>query len=103
MKADGSEHGDDSSKPHLIYRRELKRSYFLQSHKPCEVSEIQIKKTPLPFHNHSNMHEDLNIKKGIILGDPSNSMSLKHVRSQFTFQEETFFIISKIRGNYGYS
>jgi len=38
MKADGSEHEDDHNKPHLIYRQELKRNYFLQSHKPCDVS-----------------------------------------------------------------
>ncbi|KAI5158822.1 A Disintegrin And Metalloproteinase With Thrombospondin Motifs 20 [Manis pentadactyla] len=90
MKVDGSEHEDDSSKPHLIYRRELKRSCFLQSHKPCEVSDIQIKKTTLPFHNRSNMHEDLNIKKEIILGDPSSSMSLEHERSQLHSRKKRF-------------
>ena len=38
MKADGSEHEDDHNKPHLIYRQELKRNYFLHSHKPCDIS-----------------------------------------------------------------
>lgn len=37
MKADGREHEDDHSKPHLIYRQELKRSSSTQSHGPCEV------------------------------------------------------------------
>ncbi|XP_073078437.1 A disintegrin and metalloproteinase with thrombospondin motifs 20 isoform X4 [Manis javanica] len=90
MKADGSGHEDDSSQPHLIYRRELKRSCLLPSHKPCEVSDIKIKKTTLPFHNRSNMHEDLNIKKEIILGDPSNNMSLEHERSQLHSRKKRF-------------
>lgn len=38
MKADGSEHDDDHNKPHLIYRQELKRNYFLHPHEPCDVS-----------------------------------------------------------------
>ncbi|KAK2492449.1 hypothetical protein MC885_010158 [Smutsia gigantea] len=90
MQADGSEQADDRSKPHLIYRQELKRSYFLPSHKPCEVSEIQVKKSTLPFHNHSNMHEDLNINKEIILGDPSNNISLEHERSQLHSRKKRF-------------
>ncbi|XP_028347238.1 A disintegrin and metalloproteinase with thrombospondin motifs 20 isoform X8 [Physeter macrocephalus] len=90
MKADGSEHEDDHNKPHLIYRQELKRNYFLQSHKPCEVSESQIKKTTLPFHNYSDMNEDLNIKGEIVLGDSSKNISLEDERSQLHSRKKRF-------------
>lgn len=90
MKADGSENEDDHNKPHLIYRQELKRNYFLQSHKPCEVSESQIKKTSVPFHNYSNMNEDLNIKKEIVLGYPSKNVSLEDERSQLHSRRKRF-------------
>ncbi|ELK08453.1 A disintegrin and metalloproteinase with thrombospondin motif 20 [Pteropus alecto] len=90
MKADGSEHEDDHNKPHLIYRQELKRNYFLHSHKLCDLSESQIKKTPLPFHNYSNMNEDLNIKTAIVLGYPSKNASLENERSQLHSRKKRF-------------
>uniref|UniRef100_H0V4Q3 ADAM metallopeptidase with thrombospondin type 1 motif 20 n=1 Tax=Cavia porcellus TaxID=10141 RepID=H0V4Q3_CAVPO len=51
MRADGREQDDDHNKPHLIYRHELKRNSFLQLHKPCAVSENQIKKTASYLYN----------------------------------------------------
>lgn len=61
MKADGSEHEDDHNKPHLIYRQELKSNYFLQSHKPCEVSGKLRSKTFLVESYY------LNISVGVII------------------------------------
>ncbi|KAF4010344.1 hypothetical protein G4228_001448 [Cervus hanglu yarkandensis] len=90
MKADGSEHEDDHNKPHLIYRQELKRNYFLQSHKPCDVSESEIKKTTLPFHNYSDMNENLNIKEERVLGYTSKNISLEDERSQFHSRKKRF-------------
>ncbi|XP_019508609.1 PREDICTED: A disintegrin and metalloproteinase with thrombospondin motifs 20, partial [Hipposideros armiger] len=90
MKADGSEHEDNHNKPHLIYRQELKRDYFLHSHKPCDVSESQIKKTTIPFHNYSNMNEDLNIKKEIVFGYTSKNTSLENERSQLHYRKKRF-------------
>ncbi|ELV10692.1 A disintegrin and metalloproteinase with thrombospondin motifs 20 [Tupaia chinensis] len=90
MKADGSEHEDDHNKPHLIYRLELKKSSYLQSHKPCEVSENQIKKMALPFHNHSDMNEDLNVKKEIVLGYPSKNVTREDERSQLHSRNKRF-------------
>ncbi|XP_060513873.2 A disintegrin and metalloproteinase with thrombospondin motifs 20 isoform X1 [Panthera onca] len=90
MKADGSEPEDDHNKPHLIYRQELKSSYFLQSPQPCEVSESQIKKTTLPFQNYSNTNEDLNVKKEMVLGYPSKNKSLEDERSQLHSRKKRF-------------
>uniref|UniRef100_A0A8C0P5N1 ADAM metallopeptidase with thrombospondin type 1 motif 20 n=1 Tax=Canis lupus familiaris TaxID=9615 RepID=A0A8C0P5N1_CANLF len=90
MKADGSEHEDDHNKPHLIYRQEIKSNYFLQSHKPCEVSESQIKQTTLPLHNYSNMNEDPNVKKEMVLGHPSKNKSLEDERSQLHSRKKRF-------------
>ncbi|XP_015414045.1 PREDICTED: A disintegrin and metalloproteinase with thrombospondin motifs 20 [Myotis davidii] len=88
MKADGSEHDDDHNKPHLIYRQELKRNYFLHPHKPCDVSESQIKKTTLPFDNYSNMSEDLNME--VVLGHPSKNVSLENEKSQLHSRKKRF-------------
>ncbi|KAL1767546.1 A disintegrin and metalloproteinase with thrombospondin motifs 20 isoform X2, partial [Sigmodon hispidus] len=66
MKVDGSEHEDNEdnhNKPHLIYRQELKSTSFTRSHRPCEVSENQMKKTALPSLNFGNVTGDINIKK----------------------------------------
>lgn len=90
MKADGSEPEDDHNKPHLIYRQELKSSYFLQSPQPCEVSESQIKKTTLPFQNYSNTNEDLNVKKEMVLGYPSKNKSLEDERSPLHSRKKRF-------------
>ncbi|ELR55619.1 A disintegrin and metalloproteinase with thrombospondin motifs 20 [Bos mutus] len=90
MKADGSEHEDDHNKPHLIYRQELKRNYFLQSHKPCDVSESEIKKTTLPFHNYSDVNENLNIKEERVLGYTSKNISLEDERSQLHSRKKRF-------------
>lgn len=38
IQADGNEHEENHNKPHLIYRQELKRSSYTQSHGPCGVS-----------------------------------------------------------------
>ncbi|KAI4586724.1 hypothetical protein MJG53_004511 [Ovis ammon polii x Ovis aries] len=90
MKADGSEHEDDHSKPHLIYRQELKGNYFLQSHKPCDASESEIKKTTLPFHNYSDINENLNIKEERVLGYTSKNISLEDERSQLHSRKKRF-------------
>ncbi|KAI4546484.1 hypothetical protein MG293_003039 [Ovis ammon polii] len=90
MKADGSEHEDDHSKPHLIYRQELKGNYFLQSHKPCDASESEIKKTALPFHNYSDINENLNIKEERVLGYTSKNISLEDERSQLHSRKKRF-------------
>ncbi|XP_062931617.1 A disintegrin and metalloproteinase with thrombospondin motifs 20 isoform X2 [Cynocephalus volans] len=90
MKADGSEHEDDHNKPHLIYRQELKRNSFQQSYKPCEVSESQIKKTTLRFHNYSNMNEDLTVKEEIVLAYPSKNISLEDERSRLHSRKKRF-------------
>lgn len=57
MKADGSEPEDDHNKPHLIYRQELKSSYFLQSPQPCEVSGKLWSKTFLVKLHYLNILE----------------------------------------------
>nr|KAF6372802.1 ADAM metallopeptidase with thrombospondin type 1 motif 20 [Pipistrellus kuhlii] len=88
MKADGSEHEDDHNKPHLIYRQELKKNYFLHPHKPCDVSESQIKKTTLPFHNYSNMNEGLDTE--IIFGHLSKNVSLENEKSQLHSRKKRF-------------
>ncbi|EPY76961.1 a disintegrin-like and metallopeptidase (reprolysin type) with thrombospondin type 1 motif, 20, partial [Camelus ferus] len=90
IKADGSELEDDHNKPHLIYRQEFKRNFFLQSHKPCEVSESQTKKTTLPFHNYSNMNEDLSVKEEVALGYSSKNTSLEDERSQLHSRKKRF-------------
>ncbi|KAG8510115.1 A disintegrin and metalloproteinase with thrombospondin motifs 20, partial [Galemys pyrenaicus] len=90
LKADGSEHEDDHNKPHLIYRQELKRDYYLQLHKPCEVSESQIKKTTLPFHNYSSINEDFNTKKKMVSEHPSRNASLEDERRQLHSRRKRF-------------
>nr|XP_004668589.2 A disintegrin and metalloproteinase with thrombospondin motifs 20 isoform X2 [Jaculus jaculus] len=73
MKADGSDHEDDHNKPHLIYRQELKRTSLLQSHRPCAVSDNQVKRTALPFQNFSGT-SDLNMKKEITVEDERSQL-----------------------------
>ncbi|XP_014726621.1 PREDICTED: A disintegrin and metalloproteinase with thrombospondin motifs 20 [Sturnus vulgaris] len=61
MKADGGEHEDEHNKPHLIYRHgELKREYQ-KSHKPCEVSEKELKKSTLLHPTFSSLNEESSI------------------------------------------
>ncbi|XP_021098765.1 A disintegrin and metalloproteinase with thrombospondin motifs 20 isoform X2 [Heterocephalus glaber] len=90
MRADGREQEDDHNKPHLIYRQELKSNSFLQPHRPCAVSENQIKKTTLHLHNYSNTNEDLNIKKEMVLGYSSKNRSLEDERSQLHSRNKRF-------------
>lgn len=52
--------------------------------------ESQIKKTTLPFHNYSNVSEDLNIKEEIVLGYSSKNVSLEHERSQIHSRKKRF-------------
>lgn len=52
--------------------------------------ESQIKKTSVPFHNYSNMNEDLSIKKEIVLGYPSKNVSLEDERSQLHSRRKRF-------------
>ncbi|KAM6215650.1 A disintegrin and metalloproteinase with thrombospondin motifs 20 [Rhynchocyon petersi] len=90
MEANGSDHEDDHNKPHLIYRQELKRNPFLRSHSPCAVSESQIKKTTLAFHNYSNVNQDLNTKKEIDLLYPSKNVSQEDERRQMHSRKKRF-------------
>lgn len=52
--------------------------------------ESQVKKTTLPFHNYSDMNEDLNIKEETVLGDSSKNISLKDERSQLHSRKKRF-------------
>ncbi|XP_060047729.1 A disintegrin and metalloproteinase with thrombospondin motifs 20 isoform X2 [Erinaceus europaeus] len=91
MKADGSDHEDDDySKPHLIYRQELKKSSALQPHKPCDTSESQVKKITLPFHNYSNMDEDINLKRETVSRLLARNVSLEDERSQLHSRKKRF-------------
>ncbi|XP_063110653.1 A disintegrin and metalloproteinase with thrombospondin motifs 20 isoform X1 [Cavia porcellus] len=90
MRADGREQDDDHNKPHLIYRHELKRNSFLQLHKPCAVSENQIKKTASYLYNDSNMNEGLNIKKEMAFGYPLKNRSLEDERSPLHSRNKRF-------------
>ncbi|XP_075407973.1 A disintegrin and metalloproteinase with thrombospondin motifs 20 [Tenrec ecaudatus] len=82
MKADGSEYEDNHNKPHLIYRQKLKKSQFRPSHNPCEVSDIQVKKTTTPSHSSGNTNEDLNFKKEKDLQYHSQNVSLGDERQE---------------------
>ncbi|XP_033619477.1 A disintegrin and metalloproteinase with thrombospondin motifs 20 isoform X5 [Fukomys damarensis] len=90
MRADGDEQEDDHNKPHLIYRQELKRNSFLQPHRPCAVSENQIRKTTLHLHNYGSMNEDPNVKKEMVFGYPSKNRSLEDERSQLHSRNKRF-------------
>ncbi|XP_043404922.1 A disintegrin and metalloproteinase with thrombospondin motifs 20 isoform X3 [Chelonia mydas] len=83
MKADGDEHEDDHNKPHLIYRHEdLKNDIYQKSHKPCEVSEKEMKKITLPFPDYGSLNEDLNIlQKATVLEYASKNLSIEDDRS----------------------
>ncbi|XP_039367928.1 A disintegrin and metalloproteinase with thrombospondin motifs 20 [Mauremys reevesii] len=83
MKADGDEHEDDHNKPHLIYRHEdLKNDIYQKSHKPCEVSEKEMKKITLPFPDYSSLNEDLNIlQKATVLEYAFKNLSIEVDRS----------------------
>ncbi|XP_050791962.1 A disintegrin and metalloproteinase with thrombospondin motifs 20 isoform X2 [Gopherus flavomarginatus] len=83
MKADGDEHEDDHNKPHLIYRHEdLKNDIYQKSHKPCEVSEKEMKKITLPFPDYGNLNEDLNIlQKATVLEYAFKNLSIEVDRS----------------------
>jgi hypothetical protein len=54
------------------------------------LSENQIKKTALPFHNYSNMNEDFNVNKEIVFRYPSKNMSLEDERSQLHSRNKRF-------------
>ncbi|KAL2309477.1 hypothetical protein Nmel_005678, partial [Mimus melanotis] len=61
MKADGGEYEDEHNKPHLIYRHgEFKREYQ-KSHKPCEVSEKELKKSTLLHPTFGSLNEESSI------------------------------------------
>uniref|UniRef100_G1NB35 ADAM metallopeptidase with thrombospondin type 1 motif 20 n=1 Tax=Meleagris gallopavo TaxID=9103 RepID=G1NB35_MELGA len=61
MKTDGGEHEDEHNKPHLIYRHEEINRKYQKSHKPCEVSEKEVKKGTLLHPNVSSLNEERNI------------------------------------------
>ncbi|XP_048817050.1 A disintegrin and metalloproteinase with thrombospondin motifs 20 isoform X4 [Lagopus muta] len=61
MKTDGGEHEDEHNKPHLIYRHEEINRKYQKSHKPCEVSEKEVKKSTLLHPNVSSLNEERNI------------------------------------------
>ncbi|XP_032660482.1 A disintegrin and metalloproteinase with thrombospondin motifs 20 isoform X2 [Chelonoidis abingdonii] len=83
MKSDGDEHEDDHNKPHLIYRHEdLKNDIYQKSHKPCEVSEKEMKKISLPFPDYGSLNEDLNIlQKATVLEYAFKNLSIEVDRS----------------------
>ncbi|XP_006888295.1 PREDICTED: A disintegrin and metalloproteinase with thrombospondin motifs 20-like [Elephantulus edwardii] len=90
MEAGGSENEDDHNKPHLIYRKDIRKNHLPQSHSLCAVSESQIKQTTLPFGNDSNTNEDLNTKKKIVLQYPQKNVSQKNERSQLHSRRKRF-------------
>ncbi|XP_067420282.1 A disintegrin and metalloproteinase with thrombospondin motifs 20 isoform X3 [Emydura macquarii macquarii] len=83
MKADGDEHEDDHNKQHLIYRHEdVKNDIYQKSHKPCEVSEKEMKKSTLPFPNYGSLNEDINIlQKAVVLEYAFKNLSTEDDRS----------------------
>ncbi|XP_038235096.1 A disintegrin and metalloproteinase with thrombospondin motifs 20 isoform X4 [Dermochelys coriacea] len=83
MKADGDEHEDDYNKPHLIYRHEdLKNDIYQKSHKPCEVSEKEMKKITLPFPDYGSLNENLNIlQNATVLEYAFKNLSIEDDRS----------------------
>ena len=52
--------------------------------------ESEIKKTTLPFHNYSDMNENLNIKEERVLGYTSKNISLEDERSQLHSRKKRF-------------
>ncbi|XP_045143176.1 A disintegrin and metalloproteinase with thrombospondin motifs 20 [Echinops telfairi] len=90
MKADGSEHEDGHNRPHLIYRQKLKKNQSQPSDNPCDVSEIEIKKTTALSHNYSNMNEDLDFKKEKDFQSHSQNVSLGDERSELHSRRKRF-------------
>ncbi|XP_040514888.1 A disintegrin and metalloproteinase with thrombospondin motifs 20 isoform X4 [Gallus gallus] len=74
MKTDGGEHEDEHNKPHLIYRHEEINRKYQKSHKPCEVSEKEVKSTLL----HPNV-SSLNEERNILLKSPSLEYASKNL------------------------
>lgn len=52
--------------------------------------ESEIKKTTLPFHNYSDINENLNIKEERVLGYTSKNISLEDERSQLHSRKKRF-------------
>ena len=52
--------------------------------------ESEIKKTTLPFHNYSDVNENLNIKEERVLGYTSKNISLEDERSQLHSRKKRF-------------
>lgn len=60
----------------------------MTAHYILSPPESQIKKTTLPFHNYSNMNEDL--KTEVVLRHPSKNTSLENERSQLHSRKKRF-------------
>ncbi|GAB0176196.1 A disintegrin and metalloproteinase with thrombospondin motifs 20 [Grus japonensis] len=77
MKVDGGEHEDEHNKPHLIYRHEELKKKYQKSHKPCEVSEKELKSTLL-HPTFSSLNEESNVlQKSHSLEYALNNLSIE--------------------------
>ncbi|XP_051651320.1 A disintegrin and metalloproteinase with thrombospondin motifs 20 isoform X1 [Manacus candei] len=78
MKADGGEHEDEHNKPHLIYRHEELKKKYQKSHKPCEVSDKELKKSALLRSTFSSLNEESSVlQKSLGLKYALNNLSIE--------------------------
>ncbi|KAJ7407992.1 hypothetical protein WISP_123543 [Willisornis vidua] len=77
MKADGGEHEDEHNKPHLIYKHEELKKKYQKTHKPCEVSDKELKNTLLRSTFGSLNEESSVLQKSLGSEYALNNLSLE--------------------------